>query len=44
MIARKREAGVDIPWKGDDPTAVMEFFARWDRESMFYAGWPGPER
>jgi len=44
VIARKREAGADIPWKGDDPTAVMEFFARWDRESMFYAGWPGPER
>jgi len=36
VIARKREAGASIPWQGDDPAAVVEFFARWHRETAFY--------
>lgn len=36
VIARKREPGASIPWQGDDPAAVADFFARWHRETKFY--------
>lgn len=36
VIARKREPGASIPWEGDDPAAVADFFARWHRETTFY--------
>ena len=32
-IARKEPKGTEIPWEGDDPDAVKDFFTRWDAET-----------
>lgn len=36
VIARKRERGATIPWRGDEPHAVADFFERWHRENIHY--------
>lgn len=34
MIARKASGDADLPWEGDDPEAVADFFERWHRETQ----------
>jgi len=34
IVARKAEAGTDIPWQGDDAEGVLDFFARWHKETQ----------
>lgn len=36
MIAQKRAKGTTIPWTGDDPVKVLDFFERWHKESVWY--------
>jgi len=36
MIAKKRERGAKIEWKGDDFSKVYNFFERWHKETLFY--------
>ncbi len=36
MIGKKREKGAEIPWQGDDPVRVLDFFDRWHKESVWY--------
>jgi len=39
MIGQKAEPGTDIPWRSDDPDAVLEFFQRWhDDTEAHYKG------
>jgi len=34
VVARKAPPGTEIPWRGDDPDAVLKFFERWHRETQ----------
>lgn len=34
VVGRKAEPGTDIPWKGDDADAVLDFFARWHQDTQ----------
>jgi 2-polyprenyl-3-methyl-5-hydroxy-6-metoxy-1,4-benzoquinol methylase len=34
VIAARAERGQAIPWRGDDPAAVLDFFRRWDIETQ----------
>ncbi len=33
VVGRKAAPGTKIPWRGDDPDAVLGFFERWHRET-----------
>lgn len=39
LAARKADRTQEIPWQGDDPQAVLDYFDRWHAETkQFYAG------
>ena len=33
VVGRKAPPGTEIPWQGDDPDAVLDFFERWHKET-----------
>jgi SAM-dependent methyltransferase len=36
VVAHKRPLGSEIPWRHDNPNAVLSFFERWHRETQDY--------